>query len=584
MSPKSALQPAHVLHATEPETQFDFSHGIYVAANGIAALQRHVQRAGAAAGQSMSEIEGRSDLLATALLEAGEHSRQSIATANSLETSINAEISTIVCEIRERLASISNDLETKVSDAARVLGQIRSIGSSINLLALNAAIEAARAGEHGRGFEIVAREIRDLAQRTMEGASTATRSVDLSEVRAAMALSVSTSNNLLDNLVTHVSQSLSKVRSLSSQTDLQLQEISENNRVIREAVGTASEASRRMSEKAQWSLDLSEELSDCAASEDTHAIQNLLDAHHLNADPFNDHLDEVLARGSLRIAIDPALMGLSFRVRPGEPLRGLDVEYAAAFARTLGVRCEFISHPWDRCMELLDFGRTPGESPIDLMWCGLPPSNTYHDVAFSEPYSHFPYVLVRQKGDTGIRSVKDLDGKVLGCINDPAALEVLEAAGVRWRANAKKPGGRVRLANLIVFGDQTRIFDAVADGVVDAFAVDHPVFHWTCNSNESRWSRRIEIVPGNIAAHPFHYAVAVKADASNYRLLAKVNAFLAGFKGTPERLAIERRWNGNPTVSNRSYRDEPGDLKGEAYLEELYSYRQSFLDDAAGAA
>lgn len=562
----------------------DFSHGIYVAATGIAALQRHVQNAGVACGQSMAEIEGRSDLLAQALAEAGEHSRQSISTANALEASINGEINEIVREIRERLASISNELEAKVSDAARVLGNIRSIGSSINLLALNAAIEAARAGEHGLGFEIVAREIRDLAQRTMQGASSATESVNLSEVRKAMAQSVSKSNDLLDNLVTHVSQSLSKVRSLSDQTDQQLQEISENNRVIREAVGTASEAARRMSEKAQWGLDLSEDLSLHAARSDAPAIHQMLAHNHLNADPFHDHLDEVLQRGSLRVAIDPALMGLSFRVRPGEPLRGLDVEYATAFTNWLGVKIEFVQHPWDRCMELLDFGRTPGEAPIDIMWCGLPPSDSYHGVAFSEPYSHFHYVLVRKRGDTTIRSLRDLDGKVLGCINDPAALDVLEMAGLRWRGNANKPGGKLRLANLIAFGDQSRIFDAVADGIVDAFAVDHPVFFWTSNSPESRWSKRVEIIPGNIAEQPFHYAVAVKANASNYRLLAEVNAFLAAFMPTPERLAIERRWNGTPTNCNRTYRDEPGNLLGEAELEQLYAHRQSLLTDDSEAA
>lgn len=568
----------------EFDAAIDFSHGIYVAANGIAALQRHVLRAGTACGQSMAEIVDRSDMLGSALLTASEHSRQSITAANALETAINTEISDIVREIRQRLASISSDLETKVSDAARVLGQIKSIGSSINLLALNAAIEAAHAGEQGRGFEIVAREIRDLAQRTMDGANNATKSVDLSEVREAMAQSVTKSNQLLDDLVTHVSQSLSQVRSLSNETNKQLHEITENNRVIREAVDTANEASRRMSEKASWCRDLSEELSGCVASEDPDAMMHLLDSHHLIADPFHDQLDMVLQRGSLRIAIDPALLGLSFHARPGEPLRGLDVEYASAFARWLGVRCEFISHPWDRCIELLDFGRTPGEAPIDLMWCGLPPSSAYESMAFSEPYTYFPYVLARQRGNSSIRSIKDLDGKVLGCINDPAALDVLEAAGVRWRANASKPGGRVRLANLIVFGDQTRIFDAVANGVVDAFAVDHPVFHWASTSTESRWSRRIEVLQGNIAQKMFHYCVAVKMDASNYRLLAKVNEFISVFKASPERLAIERRWNGTPFTSNRTYRDEEGDLHGVPDLKELFDYRQAYLAGNVEAA
>jgi len=79
-------------------------------------------------------------------------------------------------QMQETLAGLKTGMESIASKLAGIrqkAGQITTVVTTItkvadqtNLLSLNAAIEADKAGEHGRGFSVVAREIRRLADQT----------------------------------------------------------------------------------------------------------------------------------------------------------------------------------------------------------------------------------------------------------------------------------------------------------------------------------------------------------------------------------------------------------------------------------
>ncbi|MCC9624580.1 methyl-accepting chemotaxis protein [Thalassospira sp. MA62] len=546
--------------------------GISAALDYIEHLLEFADTAGDSQDSLMREIDVRSNNLRAGLDETRREIDESTTTANDVQQSTRATVEAKTSAIRQDLEKISSELETKAEGATKVLSAIEDIGKGIKLLALNATIEAARAGEHGRGFAVVAKEVGNLAQSTMQRTNEAVDLIDLSDVTRSLRDSMANIGSDLETLGHEIEESLSGLKDRFSQMSGRLEHISGHNQVVFELLDASKEASGRTRGKVAWAKS---EISALGKVSETPAtmrsdLSRYLAKNHIPEDPAYDRLADIKARGKIRVAIDPALVGASFRPQSGGPLAGIDIDYAQAFAKSIGVECEFVEHPWDLLTELLFVGKKAGSPPADVVWCALPPSDFYQGVAFSDTYTYLNFSLIRRPDNTAINTIADLEGKVLGTVNDPAALAVLEEVGLRWADNENKPGGIAKLSNMIAYGDISRVHDAVANGAIDAFAGDHPVFYWASTNPKSPWHGRLEVLPKPILPHPFFYVAAVAADPASYTLLNAINRFIKDFRTTPKRAEIEKIWQGQAIEHHLTYKDESGDLIGADELAPVY--------------
>lgn len=135
-------------------------------------------------------------------------------TASAQQNADNARQTDKLATAAAEHAKTSREAVTQTIEAmkeiARKIGVIDEIARKTDLLALNAAVEAARAGDHGRGFAIVAREIRKLAERSQSAAG------EISHLTSKGVTTADGAGEMLSKLVPNIGKTADLVREIAA--------------------------------------------------------------------------------------------------------------------------------------------------------------------------------------------------------------------------------------------------------------------------------------------------------------------------------------------------------------------------------
>ena len=201
------LATASQISATAQQQQGTVA-GLNSSGTQIAAAVREISQTGRELSTTMDDVHDRAHHTATLAVAGRERLVAMEQTMGQLVES-TASISSKLATIREKADTIN-----------MVVVTITKVADQTNLLSINAAIEAEKAGEFGRGFLVVAREIRRLADQT------AVATLDIENMVRLMQDAVASGVMQMDKFSDQVRSSVGRVAEINGQTGQIITEVS----------------------------------------------------------------------------------------------------------------------------------------------------------------------------------------------------------------------------------------------------------------------------------------------------------------------------------------------------------------------
>ena len=145
------------------------------------------------------------------------------------------------------------------------------------------------------------------------------------------------------------------------------------------------------------------------------AVMTLAGCTQLASNPKVDNWDKYQQQKSITVGFDNTFVPMGFEEKNGN-YDGFDIELAKYVSKKLGITVHFQPIDWDMKETELQNGT------IDAIWNGYSATDERREkVAFTIPYMQNTQILVVKK-TSGIHSVEDMTGKVLGAQNGSSGM------------------------------------------------------------------------------------------------------------------------------------------------------------------